>query len=62
MSWAFWLTAAVIISVLFAVFGLRPRGARPVANSQMMTVARIILLIVVAVLFFLFLRSRSGSP
>ena len=61
MSWGFWLSVAVVVSVLFAVFGLRPRGARPVANSRMMVIARIILLVAVAVLFFLFLRSRSGS-
>jgi len=61
MSWAFWLTVAVAVSVLFAVFGLRPRGARPVASSKMMAVARVVLLVAVAVLLYLFLRSRSGS-
>jgi hypothetical protein len=61
MSWGFWLTVAVVVSVLFATLGLRPRGARPVANSRMMTAARIVLLIVVAVLFYLFLRTRSGG-
>jgi hypothetical protein len=61
MSWGFWLTVAVVVSVLFATFGLRPRGARPVANSRMMSPARIVLLIVVVVLFYLFLRAHSGG-
>ena len=61
MSWGFWLTIAVVVSVLFAVFGLKPRGGRPVANSRMMTVARIVLLIVVVVLFYFFLRDRAGG-
>jgi hypothetical protein len=61
MSWGFWLTVAVVVSVLFATLGLRPRGARPVANSRMMSAARIVLLIVVVVLFYLFLRAHSGG-
>ena len=61
MNWSAWLTVAVLVSVLFAVFGLRPRGARPVANSRMMNAARIVLLIVVVVLFYFFIRSRPGG-
>ncbi|HEY7111614.1 MAG TPA: hypothetical protein VIA45_01670 [Thermoanaerobaculia bacterium] len=61
MSWAFWLTAAVVVSVLFALFGVKPRGARPVANSQMMLIARIVLVIVIVLLFYMYLRGRSGG-
>ena len=61
MSWAFWLTLAVIVGVLFTIFGVKPRGARPAAESRMMNIARIVLVIVIALLFFLFLRGRSGS-
>ena len=61
MSWGFWLTVAVVVSVLFSVFGLRPRGARPVANSRMMNAARVVLLIVVVILFYLYLKTRSGG-
>jgi len=58
MTWAFWLTVAVLVSVVFALFGLRPRGARRVANTRLMMVARIALLAAVAVLFYLFLKNR----
>jgi hypothetical protein len=61
MTWGFWLTATIVVSVLFAVFGLRPRDARPIANSRMMIVARIVLLILVVLLFYLFLRARVGG-
>ncbi len=60
MSWSFWLAAAIVVSCLFALTGLRARGARPVGQTRLMTVARIVLLIAVAVLFYLTLRARSG--
>jgi len=60
MTWAFWLTVAVVVSVVFAVFGLRPRGARPATSSRLMGIARVVLLIVVVVLFYLFLKGRAG--
>ena len=61
MSWLFWLTAAVVVTVLFVVFGLRPRGARPAANSRLMGVARVVLLIVIVVLVYLFLKGRAAG-
>ena len=60
MSWLFWLSVAVVVSVLFTVMGGRTRGARPVANTRMMAVARIVLLITVVVLFYLAMRERMG--
>jgi len=61
MTWAFWLTAAVVVSVLFALFGVRPKGARPVASSRMMGVARIVLVIVAVLILYLVWRARSGG-
>ena len=61
MSWAFWLTLAVVVSVLFALFGVRPRGARPVGSTRLMTIARVILVAVLVLLFYLFLRGRTGG-
>ena len=60
MSWSIWLSLAVVVSVLFAVTALKPRGARSVANTRLMIVARAVLLITVAVLFYLTLRQRAG--
>ena len=50
---------AVIIGVLIAlvaVIGIRPRGGKPVGNTQMMTVARVVLVVMVLVVLFLALR------
>jgi hypothetical protein len=60
VSWSFWLAAAIVVSCLFALTGLRAAGARPVGRTKLMAVARIVLLISVAVLFYLTLRARSG--
>jgi hypothetical protein len=54
---------AVIIGVaiaLVAVVGIRPRGGRPVGNTQMMTVARAVLVAVTLVVLFLALRWISS--
>jgi hypothetical protein len=58
MSWVFFLTIAVVVGALFAVLGIKPRGARPVAGSRMMPVARIVLVIVIALLLYLYFRGR----
>lgn len=50
---------AVIIAVLIAlvaVVGIHPRGGRVVGNTQMMTVARVVLVTVALVILFLVLR------
>lgn len=50
---------AVIIAVLIAlvaVIGVRPRGGRPVGKTQMMTVARIVLVVIALVVLFFALR------
>jgi hypothetical protein len=61
VSWFFWLTAAVVVTVLFVVVGLRPRGARPAAGSHLMGIARVVLLIVIVVLVYLFLKGRGAG-
>jgi hypothetical protein len=49
------LIAAVIVA-LVAVPGLVPRGGRPVANTQMMTVARVVLVVIGIVIAVLLTR------
>ena len=47
----FWLTAllaAALVIAFFAFAGGRVKGARPVANTQLMTVRRVLILIVLA--------------
>lgn len=47
---------AVIVGVaiaLLAVFGIRPRGGKQVSNTQMMTAARVVLVVLALVIIFL---------
>ena len=40
MSWVVWLVLAVIVAAVAAVTGIQPKGARPVARTSLMGVAR----------------------
>jgi hypothetical protein len=58
MSWLAWLGLAVVVAGIAAVTGLQPKGARPVAGTRMMGVARIALLILVVAFAYLAYASR----
>jgi hypothetical protein len=60
MSWVGWLGLAVVVTVVAALTGLKPKGTRPVARSRMMGVARAILLILLAIFAFMAYRARAG--
>ena len=60
MTWLTWLTLAVIIAAIAAVTGIKPKGTRPVARTQLMSVARVMLLIVVLIFIYLAFRARAG--
>jgi len=60
MSWVGWLGLAVVVTVVAALTGMKPKGTRPVARSRMMGVARVILLILLAVFAFMAYRARAG--
>jgi hypothetical protein len=60
MSWLFWLGLAVVIGIIAAVTGIKPKGTRPVARTRLMGVARFVLLILIAIILFLAYRARSG--
>ena len=60
MSWLFWLGLAVVIGIVAAVTGIKPKGTRPVAHTRLMGVARFILLIIIAIVIFMAYRARSG--
>jgi hypothetical protein len=59
MSWLFWLGLAVLIGIVAAVTGVKPRGTRPVARSRLMGIARIVLWIFVALVLWLAYRAHS---
>ncbi|HXM75557.1 MAG TPA: hypothetical protein VOA00_09495 [Thermoanaerobaculia bacterium] len=61
MSWLVWLGLAVLIGVIAAVTGIKPKGTRHVAGTRMMGIGRIALLILIALFVYLALRARTGS-
>ncbi|HEX6096448.1 MAG TPA: hypothetical protein VF432_09010 [Thermoanaerobaculia bacterium] len=60
MNWLVWLSLAVLVAVIAAVTGIKPKGTRPVAGTRMMGVARIFLFVIVAILAYLAYRARGG--
>jgi hypothetical protein len=61
MNWLVWLVVAVLFAVVAAVTGLQPKGARPIAHTSLMGVARIILLALVIIFAYFAYRARSGG-
>jgi hypothetical protein len=61
MTWLGWLGLAVIITAVAAVTGFKPKGTRHVARTRLMSMARIALLIIVAICAYLAFRARSGG-
>jgi hypothetical protein len=57
MNWMVWLGVVVVIVAVAAVTGIIPRGGRPVANSRMMSMGRVMLVIIVAIIAFAAYRS-----
>jgi len=61
MSWLVWLGLAVLIGVIAAVTGIKPKGTRHVAGTRMMGIGRIALLILIALFVYLAFRARTGG-
>ena len=61
MSWLFWLTLAVVVAALAAISGIQPKGTRPVAQTGLMGVARLVLLALVLIFVYLAFRARVGG-
>ena len=59
MTWLAWLGLAVVLGVLAAVTGIKPKGTRHVAGTRLMGVARFVLLIVIGLWYVL---RRHGVP
>jgi len=58
MSWLGWLGLAVIITVILAVTGIKPKGTRHVAHTSLMGAARLVLLAVLIIAGYLAFRNR----
>jgi hypothetical protein len=61
MTWLTVLIAAAIVAAVAAVTGLTPTRSRPVARTQLMGVARIVLLILIVILIYAAWRSHSAG-
>jgi len=60
MGWLVWLGLAVLVTVLAALFGMKPKGSRPVSHSRMMGVARAILVVLLLIFAFMAYRAKMG--
>jgi len=49
MPWLAWFALALVITVFAAVTGIKAKGTRPVAHTQLMAVARWVLLLIVLI-------------
>ena len=61
MTWLGWLTLAVLIAAVAAITGIKPKGTRHVARTQLMGAARLVLVVVVVIVAYFAFRSRSGG-
>ncbi len=61
MSWLMWLGLAVIVGVIAAVTGMKPKGTRHVAGTRMMGIGRIALFVLILLFAWLAYRARSGG-
>jgi hypothetical protein len=57
MDWTVWLGIALVIAVIAALTGVKPRGSRPVARTQMMGVARVVLIVAAVIIAVIAFRS-----
>lgn len=61
MSWLVWLALALIVGVLAAVTGVKPKGTRHVAGTRLMGVGRFALLLLLLLFAYLAFRARAGG-
>jgi hypothetical protein len=61
MTWFGWLAIALLITAIAAVTGLKPKGTRHVARTNLMGVARFVLVVLVIIFVYMAYRARSGG-
>ena len=61
MGWLFWLTLAVVVVAFAAVTGIKPKEGRPVARTQLMAVARFVLVLLALVFIYMAYQANSGG-
>jgi len=60
VTWLTWLFIAVLVAVVAALTGIKPKGSRPVANTRLMGVARFVLVVVALIVAYMIFTARSG--
>jgi len=60
MTWLFWLMLAAVLTALAAFTGAQPKGARPVAGTHLMGVARFVLLLFVVICAYFAFRAYGA--
>jgi hypothetical protein len=61
MTWLSWLLLAMLIAVVAAVTGIKAKGTRHVAGTRLMGVARVVLLVIAAIIAYAAYRTRAGG-
>jgi hypothetical protein len=61
MNWLGWLGLAVVVTAVAAVTGIQPKGARPVAHTRMIGMARFVLVSLVVILVYFAFQAHSGG-
>lgn len=61
MTWLTWLLVALVVATFAALTGIKPKGSRPVAHTQLMGVARVVLIVIVLIVAYMAFRARSGG-
>lgn len=61
MTWLGWLGLAVIIVGILAITGIKPKGTRHVAHTNLMWMGRLALLAILIISGYLAYRARSGG-
>jgi hypothetical protein len=58
MTWFTWLILAAVVTAVAAVTGIKPKGTRHVARTSLMSVARVVLLFIIAIFVYLAYQAR----
>jgi hypothetical protein len=61
MTWLTWLMIALLLATFAALTGITPKDSRPVAHTQLMGVARVVLGAMVLVVAYLAFRARFAG-
>jgi hypothetical protein len=61
MPWLSWLILVAIVTAAAAVTGIKAKGTRHVANTKMMGMARVVLVIMAIIVAYAVYRARPGS-